>query len=318
MIPFERPLPPEGFNEKSKEHLEALGDPKPKSEGWPKFKDSFWQKLKPHFVRAQHDKCGYCEVSISGHGDVEHYRPKKGIQKLMAERNEFPDSKRIDSKTAGKVRPQITEHGYWWLAYDWENYLLSCDICNQSYKNALFPVAHPRATRMDSEFNVQNPKQNDIHREKPLLINPYEKDFDPCNYFEFTVEGFIKPRKKGPDQQVDPRALATIKVCGLHRTSLVRKRARRAMKIRAKSLDLLKTVLTPDKSEQESLATDIFFEGHEISPFAGMVRVIFTQTTTLEWSELERLLVKNGWMQTVDTWVQNVLQVQNNRSINGS
>lgn len=310
MIKFDRPQPPAGFKEKSKAQLEALGNPE--DDNWPKFKDAFWQKLKPHFVKAQHDKCGYCETSISGHGDVEHYRPKKGIQKLLAERNEFPNSKRINSKGADKVRPQVTEHGYWWLAYDWENYLLSCSICNQSYKNALFPVDTPRKRRRNHEkYMVQNPKKSDIPKEKPLLLNPYEKDFDSYRYFEYTIEGFIKPRKKDSSNKGNPRALETIRICGLHRISLIQKRALRAMKIRDKSLQFLETVFTLNESKQESLATDLFFEGHEISPFAGMVRVIFKQATTLEWFELEKLLLKKGWMQTVDRWVDNVLEAKN-------
>ena len=44
------------------------------------------------------------------YGDVEHFRPK--------------------SK-------------YWWLAYCYENYLYSCQMCNQRYKKAEFPIFGP-------------------------------------------------------------------------------------------------------------------------------------------------------------------------------
>ena len=275
----------------------------PEDAHWPKFKDAFWQALKPHFVRTQHDKCGYCEIIISSDGDVEHYRPKKGIQELTREGVEAEDSKRL----SGRGRPQITEQGYWWLAYEWDNYLLSCKICNQKYKNALFPVALPRPVRDHEEFKAHNPKKRDVSIEKPLLINPFEKEFKPFDYFEYTIDGFIKPRNG------NVRALETIKVCGLHRVNLKIKRGGKARTIWQNSKKLMHvTVVRPNLVAQEILAVNLFFDGHEINAFAGMVRVIFKQTTGLEWSELEHLLQKKGWMSQVEERVQSALSIRGN------
>src|SRR5262249_41491941 len=66
--------------------------------------------VKEALRRAQHDKCAFCESKMchTGFGDVEHYRPKAGY-------------KQREGDALG--RP-----GYYWLAYEWSNLLLSCQL----------------------------------------------------------------------------------------------------------------------------------------------------------------------------------------------
>ncbi len=54
--------------------------------------------------------CAYCEHDLprNDRGDVEHFRPKSV---------------------------------YWWIAYAFENYLLSCSVCNRNLKGDRFPLA---------------------------------------------------------------------------------------------------------------------------------------------------------------------------------
>ncbi|UEG55032.1 hypothetical protein LLH06_08650 [Mucilaginibacter daejeonensis] len=61
-------------------------------------------------------KCAYCDNSYRGSsdGDVEHFRPKG----------------RVQEKT-----PQ--NPGYYWLANDWDNLLLSCQHCNQNRRHVV-------------------------------------------------------------------------------------------------------------------------------------------------------------------------------------
>jgi len=69
--------------------------------------------------------CAYCGRHLPGNdrGDVEHFRPKSAVQEDPA------------------------HGGYWWLAYNLANYLLSCSICNTHRKGNRFPLA-PRARRV--------------------------------------------------------------------------------------------------------------------------------------------------------------------------
>ncbi|MDQ2687964.1 MAG: hypothetical protein M3Y28_08875, partial [Armatimonadota bacterium] len=64
--------------------------------------------VKQALMDAQHGKCCYCERVIGEDGDVEHFRPKAAV-------------------CQGAGLPQETP-GYYWLAYDWDNFLLACPI----------------------------------------------------------------------------------------------------------------------------------------------------------------------------------------------
>lgn len=70
--------------------------------------------------RIQHFKCCYCEGKVTvRYNDVEHYRPK-------ARADRRPGCQRV--------------HGYWWLAFSWDNLLFACPACNRSSKNDQFPL----------------------------------------------------------------------------------------------------------------------------------------------------------------------------------
>lgn len=93
----------------------------------------------------QHSKCCYCEAKVgaTSHRNVEHYRPKGAVKQSVASNKEHP--------------------GYYWLAYDWDNLLMSCTVCNNN-KNTLFPLE-------DEATRARNHHDN-IEAEKPLFINP--------------------------------------------------------------------------------------------------------------------------------------------------
>src|SRR6476661_10679447 len=81
------------------------------------------KEVKETLIAVQDYKCCFCESKIGhiAYGDVEHYRPKAGWVQ-----DEEP----------------INKPGYYWLAYEWDNLLLSCEKCNQRYKKNYFPLAN--------------------------------------------------------------------------------------------------------------------------------------------------------------------------------
>ena len=118
--------------------------------------------VKNLLIADQHEKCCFCESKFldNSYGDVEHFRPKKAYKKL-------------NSKT-------LTYPGYYWLAYDWTNLMLSCEKCNRSYKGNLFPLTN-EATRKPYHNHP-----NSLLDEDCLLINPnYE---DPGIFITFKEE----------------------------------------------------------------------------------------------------------------------------------
>jgi uncharacterized protein (TIGR02646 family) len=137
----------------------------------------------------QHDKCAFCEAKIThiAYGDVEHFRPKGGYRQ------------RADRAL---MRP-----GYYWLAYAWENLLLSCQLCNQRFKANHFPLekGSPRARYHG----------HDVARERPMFINPAEEDPTTRIGFRMHVPHALN---------ADPRAKRTIRRLGLTRMELNRHR----------------------------------------------------------------------------------------------
>ncbi len=135
-------------------------------------------------------KCCYCERKrdMKRESDVEHFRPK--------------------SEVAGEDHP-----GYWWLAYEWDNYLLSCKTCNQTYKKCHFPLipGSPRA---------QGPN-DDLNSEKPVLIDPAKED--PERFIGFYWSNAIFVKAIGLDD--DLRGYETVKLLGLNKGTLPEQRA---------------------------------------------------------------------------------------------
>ena len=103
------------------------------------------KSVKDALLNAQHSKCCYCEAKIgaTSHGEVEHYRPKGAVKQSVASNMEYP--------------------GYYWLAYDWDNLLVSCAVCNRK-KSFLFPLENEVVRARSHHDNIQD--------EKPLFINP--------------------------------------------------------------------------------------------------------------------------------------------------
>jgi uncharacterized protein (TIGR02646 family) len=139
----------------------------------PAFDSEIYKKYKDFFLDiAFHGKCGYCECSVKDfqHGDVEHFRPK--------------------AMTANEKDEIIFDHpGYHWLAYDWQNLLISCQKCNQLSKQGKygkgnrFPVLGNHACTPE-----------EIAHEKPLLINPTSKlseDF-PSKHLAINPDGSLR------------------------------------------------------------------------------------------------------------------------------
>jgi len=181
---------------------------------------------------AQHGKCAFCEAKITHvqYGDVEHLRPKAGFR-----------------RGGSLVRP-----GYYWLAYDWNNLLLACQICNQRHKRNAFPLVKG-SLRVRSHLGS-------IHKEKPKFIHPGEED--PTA--EIGFRDHVPYPKNG-----SARGRATIHGLGLARRELMEVRADLLAKVRA-IRDLLR-ILPPGPERQQ--AEEILRKAQQDeAEFAAMVR----------------------------------------------
>ena len=140
-------------------------------------------------LAAQHGKCAFCESKIAhiAPGDVEHFRPKGGWRQKQG---------------APLQRP-----GYYWHAYEWANLFLACALCNQRFKQNLFPLRKPAR-------RARNHTQ-DLKTEEPLLLDPGSDDPEAHIAFRGAVPFAISGSQRGE---------LTIEILGLRREALLERR----------------------------------------------------------------------------------------------
>ena len=153
-----------------------------------KFKSSIYghKDVKNTLITIQQGKCCFCEANVTAvsHGDVEHFRPKGGWMQ--------------------KDKEKLTQPGYYWLAYDFDNLYLSCQICNQTFKKNYFPLQNP---------NNRVSKPGSLTKENPLLIDPGK--IDPSQHLKFNKEIIVGKTPAGDE---------TIKRAGLNRKATIAQR----------------------------------------------------------------------------------------------
>ncbi len=263
------------------DHLETLtdADGKPDYEAINAYidgKDEWKTGVKEFYFKAQGKKCGYCERFVTDYGDVEHYRPKRAIYTLEAAGEERANLNNVSGRKFHSPPESGTyDSGYWWLAYDWDNYLVSCGICNQVWKNALFPVKYGHRRR---------PEKGDDDSKDPYLLDPFGTK-DPAQHLEFTAAGAIRAYNESRYGE------ETISVCGLGRASVVASRLEKADKVHDKLVQLHQAFV--DGTNPRSILKDIFHLGDPKWAHAGMVRITFEQSTGWTWADLEQWLIDN-------------------------
>ena len=242
---------------------------------FPKDKD-YWGTYKNDLAKGQYDRCAYCELDVIGssYGDVEHYRPKGAITTLNPKREKQGEEKESNlSNVVGRDFQEGCNTAYWLLAYDWNNYLFSCGICNQPWKRDLFPVANNTNT-------AARPKPGCEMEEDALLINPFL--VDPADHLAFDELGNVRSKT--------PQGTATIETLGLWRGSLVRKRKERLQTVKLNVIAFLHEL------DQEnayipylltSAQTILNLGSHKAIAFPGVVRNYFERKAQMKWEDLE-------------------------------
>jgi uncharacterized protein (TIGR02646 family) len=202
------------------------------------------KEVKDALLAAQHWKCAFCESFVRhiSHGDVEHFRPKAGYKQ--------------------KETDDLKRPGYYWLAYEWDNLFFSCQLCNQSFKQNLFPLKNGRRRARSHTHN--------LGKEEPLLVDPSR--LDPADFIEFREERAhaVAGRLEGE---------TTIKVLGLNRPEMMEARRRRLQTLRAlrDALGLLReqvvTGPTPAQSDRLRTVEELLRASREAAgEYAAMAR----------------------------------------------
>jgi len=129
-----------------------------------------WNLLQPAMLKLSFNKCWYSEANI-GNGDfvVDHFRPKNRAKIKINYRD--PNSKTKVIKT----------NGYWWKAYDWDNYRISGALSNIRRSDRLCKSETVKGKGDYFPIDLINGRiaEDEEHTgcEIPLLL-------DPLNYFD--------------------------------------------------------------------------------------------------------------------------------------
>lgn len=175
-----------------------------------KWSSSQWKGAKGQLRREARGKCVYCDAPADSvaHCDVEHYRPKSR---------------------------------YWWLSLCYDNYLFSCQLCNEVYKGDAFPhhgptLIEPAVTTGMTDAHLGAlvgsfaPDPTDVAAvtrhaalwaaEDPDFVHPYFED--PAPLFAYDANDALREVRVVPNGTAVQRrrASATIDGYGLNREEL--------------------------------------------------------------------------------------------------
>jgi hypothetical protein len=208
-------------------------------------------------------KCVWCERKrdVSRELDVEHYRPKVEVTRWVG----------TPPLVSDKPPPEVAVGpGYWWLAFAWGNYFLSCKGCNSGWKRNLFPVRDPRPPCVEGVEST----------EQPLLLDP-SKPFKVRDHFSWTVSGIM--------EGVSEEGRATIITCGLNRTTLAASRVKLVPVVRGVLADLLNALRWGNTAISRRSLGQLAGLGARDSEFAGMVRWFVENALRCDWNDVEGL-----------------------------
>ncbi|MCH7408947.1 hypothetical protein MM239_06045 [Belliella sp. DSM 111904] len=177
-------------------------------------------EVKDSLIKLFRGKCAYCESTFLHvySGDVEHFRPKGEIEE--ASPNKKP--------------------GYYWLAADWDNLLLSCRNCNQKLSHSMYGIGTKKTMGKMNQFPLSDGTKyirkhdsvNGIADEEPyrLLLNPCIDN--PEDHLEYGDEGVIRPKKVvGGNESI--KGKKSIDVYVLQRMYLVQSREKKLIEMQA-------------------------------------------------------------------------------------
>ncbi|MDQ8856911.1 hypothetical protein [Acinetobacter pittii] len=182
---------------RAKDKLETL--PAEERKDFIKKKSHIWRSFSKYLAIMSHGKCWYSEVRDAGANfDVDHFRPKA-------------EAKRSEDL--------IDEEGYSWLAFDWENFRLSAQNCNRLNKDEESNMTNGKGSwfpLLDENIRA-NWIDRCIHLEKPLLIDPINKE--DLSFIDFDDTGRFVPNHVCIGQKAK-RIKISAEIYGLNREQM--------------------------------------------------------------------------------------------------
>ena len=136
-------------------------------------KHANWNALKSWLAKISSDKCWYCEAkSDRAPLDVDHFRPKLATT---------VDGKKLEGNS-----------GYYWMAYDWSNFRLSCQRCNRPEGDESDTVrGKANEFPLRDETTRCNVPGGALTAEVPRFLDPCSET--DCDLLAHGIDGEVKP-----------------------------------------------------------------------------------------------------------------------------
>lgn len=134
-----------------------------------------WKSIKPVLAKLFNYKCWYTEAPQQGTDvDVDHFRPKKRVQETLA-----------------TPKPH---DGYWWLAFQLDNYRLSCIVANRRRTDVETGITGGKSDYFPlcDESKRANTPACDLEEEQPILLDPLKAT--DVQLLHFKQDGEAMPR----------------------------------------------------------------------------------------------------------------------------
>jgi hypothetical protein len=162
----------------AREEVIAEGDPERRRQLISRYQ-SRWTALRPYLSELSYNKCWYLECTNPGtDDDIDHFRPKLGV----AEDHDHP--------------------GYYWLAFDWRNFRLSCHRANRPRTDPDTDVTGGKAAHfplIGTSKRAFSPDDN-IDLEYPGLLDPTDPTDPRFISFIASGEAVLSPEYRGSEE----------------------------------------------------------------------------------------------------------------------
>jgi uncharacterized protein (TIGR02646 family) len=227
------------------------------------YKDYNEKKVKKILLKHQNFKCCFCECKLDiSTCNIYLFRPVGFL---------------CDDPGKQNIEPP-----YWWLAYDWNNYFVSCDHC-KAKKQDQFPL-------LPDGIRAETPDDK-LSNENPFLIHPIDEDPEKFIAFDWKSVGFLV-KAFGTDE--DGRGNKTIKeLTAINRMELLEKRSD-LLKEMIKNIQLLSKAKESGKKEfvVECIWSIIKYTEKD-REFLGLARAIYRDFNLEHELELYRALINH-------------------------
>ena len=195
------PLLPEGWEERARKATEEVRASPPEQRAATVEKHAhLWRELSSALGHLSYGKCWYCEMrQCRSDKAVDHFRPKNRVFECR------------------------DHQGYWWLAFDWQNYRYSCTLCNSRRhdKDGTSGGKHDHFPLLDEHARAFS-ASDDLSRESPELLDPTSA-LDATMLW-FGDDGLAHPRCSEDRQPQFKRAQTSIDMYHLNHADIVEAR----------------------------------------------------------------------------------------------